>query len=253
MWRTALVTGASSGLGEGFARELAARGCGLVLVARRAELLKGLAAEFGDRYGLTAEVLPADLTDQHQLHQVEERLADPARPVDLLVNSAGMGTHHRFTEQSAGFEEETVRLNVLAVTRLCHAALTGMCERRRGAVINVSSFAGLLPAFASSSTYGASKAFVYSLSEGLAIEASRYGVSVTVVCPGYVHTDRTAATSGVPGFAWTDRGTVIRETLRAAQAGKPLVIPGLPYKTVNALLRSLPRAVTRAAARRAPG
>lgn len=212
-----------------------------------------MAAEFGGRYGVDTEVLPADLTDPHQLGQVEARLADPRRPVDLLVNSAGMGTHHRFIEQYAGFEEETIRLNVLAVTRLCHAALTGMCERRRGAVVNVSSFAGLLPAFANSSTYGASKAFVHSLSEGLAIEASRHGVTVTVVCPGYVHTDRTAATGGVPGFAWTDRDTVVRETLRAAAAGRPLVIPGPFYKAANAVLRSLPRAVTRVAARRAPG
>jgi len=253
MWRTALVTGASSGLGEGFARELAARGCGLVLVARRAELLKDLAAEVGDQHGVSAEVLPADLTDPHQLRAVAERLADPARPVDLLVNSAGMGTHHGFTDEPAGVEEETIRLNVLAVTRLCHAALTGMRERRHGTVVNVSSFAGLLPAFASSSTYGASKAFVYSLSEGLAIEASRYGVTVTVVCPGYVHTDRTAATSGVPSFAWTSRDAVVRETLRAAAAGRALVIPGPFYKTANVLLRSLPRAVTRVAARRAPG
>jgi short-subunit dehydrogenase len=252
-YQTAMITGASSGIGEGFARELAARGCDLILVARRAGRLEKLAAELTERVRVAAEVLPADLTDSRQLHAVAQRLSDAARPVDLLVNSAGTGTDHRFVGSPLREEEYTISLNVTALTRLCHAALPGMCQRRRGGIINVSSFAGLLPAFGHSATYGASKAFIYSLSEGLALEARGRGVHVTVTCPGYVHTDRTAATSGVPGIGWVDRAQVVRDALRAVEAGRPLAVPGAPYKVAEVLVRALPRRLVRIAARRAPG
>jgi uncharacterized protein len=252
-YQTAMITGASSGIGESFARELAARGCDLILVARRADRLEKLAAECTEQAGVAAEVIAADLTDAGRLDSAAGRLADSARPVDLLVNSAGTGTDHRFVGSPLHEEEHTIALNVVAVTRLCHAALPGMCERRRGGIVNVSSFAGLLPAFGHSATYGASKAFIYSLSEGLALEAGRYGVHVTVTCPGYVHTDRTAATTGVPGIGWIDRTQVVRDALRAVEAGRPLAIPGAPYKVAEVLVRALPRRLVRVAARRAPG
>jgi hypothetical protein len=252
-YRHAMVTGASSGIGEAFARELALGGSDLVLVARRAGLLEKLAAELIERHGIAVETLPADLTDAAQLESVASRLEDRARPLDLLVNSAGHGTDHRFVGGDRETEKTTIDLNVTAITVLCHAALPGMCARGRGAIINISSFAGLLPAFGHSATYGASKAFIYSLSEGLALEARPFGVQVTVACPGYVRTSRTAATSGVPGFGWLDQAQVAQMSLRAAAAGRPLAIPGRPYQVADVLMRVLPRRVARAAARLAPG
>lgn len=252
-YRSALVTGASTGIGEEFARRLAARGCALVLVARRAERLHEIADDLRKRHGVEVEVLPADLTDPEQLRLVEKRLADPDRPVDLLVNNAGYGSSGPFRECPVDGEDDAVRVNVLAVTRLCHAALNGMCERRRGGIVNVASVAGLMLAFVNSATYGATKAFVYSLSESLAIEAKPYGVHVTALCPGYVRTEMTADVTGVPGFAWTAREKVVRDALRGVERGRRLVIPGALYRVAGVLVRVLPRSLIRLAAQDAPG
>lgn len=137
----ALVTGASAGIGRAFASELAARGRDLVLVARDTARLEALAKELEETHGATAEVLTADLTDLAHLHAVEERVTDPSRPVELLVNNAGFGTMGRFAELPLEREMQEISLNVVALVRLSHAALGAMVERGRGGVINVASIA----------------------------------------------------------------------------------------------------------------
>lgn len=158
----ALVTGASSGFGEHFARQLSARGTALVLVARRGERLEKLAAELGTEI----EILPADLTDPDGLALVEDRLRDAANPIDLLVNNAGVGTTGAFAKLPVEGETGKVALNVMALMRLCHAALPRMTEAGHGGILNVSSLSGTTPA-PRAATYGATKAFVTSLSESL--------------------------------------------------------------------------------------
>ena len=139
---TALVTGASSGIGLAFARQLAATGHDLVVVARDTQRLDSLAKEVGERHGTAVEVLPADLTVPEQLAAVEARLEDADRPVDLLVNNAGFGNNGPLADHSRDAVDREVRLNVLALTRLAHAALPGMLARKQGGMVNVASIAG---------------------------------------------------------------------------------------------------------------
>ncbi|WP_164411958.1 SDR family NAD(P)-dependent oxidoreductase [Streptomyces salinarius] len=241
-----LITGASSGIGTAFAEELAARGSALVLVARRAARLETLAVRLHERYGVGVEVLPADLADPEQLKRVERRLADAEKPVDLVVNNAGVGETRPFVECSVDSEQRTLVVNALAPTRLCHAALTTMTRRGRGGIVNIASVAGQLPAFRNSATYGASKAYLCSLSESLRLEARAAGsaVAVTAVCPGYVRTEMTVH-DRVPRFAWVTKERVVHDALRGVARNEALVVPGLLYRVAVLAARLLPRAVVR--------
>jgi short-subunit dehydrogenase len=252
-YRTALVTGASSGLGEAFARLLAAAGCDLILVARKADQLHDLAGQLAGQHGITVEILPADLTLPAQLHQAQERLADAGRPVDLLVNSAGtLGRIGRFADQPADAEIHKIDLNASAAVALTRAVLPGMLERGRGAIINVSSVMGFLPT-PHAATYSATKAFLVSFSESLHGETRLRGVHVTALCPGSVRSKlhdadpdrpqaRTAARFGV-----LDPEAVARAGLDAVAAGQPVVVPGRRWAAVARLSRLLPRALVRKA------
>lgn len=252
-YRSALVTGASSGIGEGFARELAARGTGLVLVARRSDLLEALAEELRERHRVHVEVLAADLTEPDQLRTIEERLADPARPVELLVNNAGFGTSGKFAELSLDREDREIRLNVLALVRLTHVALPAMIERRHGGVLNVSSMAGELSA-PYNATYCASKSYVTTFSEALHGEVKPDGVHVTALCPGFVRTEfqsrADANTDGFPDLAWLRIEPVVRDALAAVSAGRARCVPGAQYKAAAPLTRLLPRPLVRTVAAR---
>ncbi len=171
-YRSALVTGASSGIGERLARLLAAGGCDLVIVARRAGRLADLAAELRTAHHVQVEVLAADLTTPGGLRAAENRLADAGRPVELLVNNAGFGLPGSFADLAADGAEAQIRLNVLALVRLTHAVLPGMLQRGYGGVLNVSSVAGVLIS-PGGATYAATKAFVTSFSESLHAEVWR--------------------------------------------------------------------------------
>jgi len=246
----ALVTGASSGIGAEFARQLAARGLDLVVVARDADRLGELAAELSAAHGVEVSVMPADLVDDVQLRVVEQRLR---AGVDLLVNNAGFGNHGDFAEIDVEAEEAAVRLNVLAVVRLTHAAVGSMTRRGKGAVINVSSVAGLVPGLPNA-TYGASKAFVTAFSESLHEQLRDRGVRVMALCPGYTHTEFHERAgidmSTSPDLLWMDADAVVRAALRDLAANKAVSVPGALYKTVAMLTRLAPRALTRRTAGR---
>lgn len=249
-YRSALVTGASSGIGESIATALARRGCELVLVARRTDLLESLAEQLRERYRVKVEVLVADLGDATQRASVEARLADPERPVELLVNNAGVGTSGLFGRLPLENEQAEIDLNVVAVVRLTHAALGGMLERGHGGILNVSSVVGFTPA-PGSVTYCATKAYVTAFSEGLHSEVKSAGVHVTALCPGFTRTGfqniSGTDTTGIPEFAWLDRDEVARAGLEAVSAGRALCVPGLPYKAMMPALRMTPRALLREA------
>lgn len=252
-WTTALVTGASSGIGREVARRLAAEGTELVLVARDTRRLEEVAAEVAATHGRASEVLTADLGGPAQLATVEARLADAERPVDLLVNSAGFGTYGRFVELDIDGEQQEVAVNVVALMRLTHAALGPMLARGRGAVLNVSSVAGL-QATPGNATYGASKAFVATFSEAVHEELKGTGVSLTCVLPGFTRTEfqQRAGIEGreIPGPLWQTAEQCVGEALAATRAGKPWVVPGVLNKVAAAAAGTVPRSLTRRIAAR---
>jgi short-subunit dehydrogenase len=225
-WERALVTGASEGIGEAFARELAARGTDLVLVARRRERLESLAAELGSKHESEVEVIAADLTDQASASDVEARLESDERPIDLLVNNAGGASQHRpFLDLDRGLLAHDAYLNALALLRLTHAAAQAMARRGGGNVLNVSAGIAFYP-LPGAAWYGASKAFVNSLSEALDYELRERGVHVTAVCPGFTRT-RSQQRLGmsidwIPNALWTEPGEVAAASLRAAARGRPV-------------------------------
>jgi hypothetical protein len=246
---TALITGATAGIGAEFARQLALEGNGLVLVARDAERLEQTAAELRERYQVPVETLPADLTDPDQCARVEQRVAEP---VDLLVNNAGMGGSGSFWTQPIERVESMLQLNVRAVMRLTHAALGPMVDRGRGDVINVSSVAGFVPS-GRTATYGASKAWVTMFSEALDMELLDTGVHVSALCPGFTHTefhDRAHINMDqLPGWMWLRAKDVVAEGLKSHRAGRARSVPGLQYKAMAAAIRLTPRPIVRRATR----
>jgi short-subunit dehydrogenase len=225
-WERALVTGASAGIGEAFARELAGHGTDLVIVARRKERLEQLASELGPKHGVVVEVLAADLTDPGAVAQVEARLEADGRPVDLLNNTAGGATELRpFLERDHERLASDVYLNSLALLRLTHAAARAMARRGHGNVLNVSAGIAFYP-LPGAADYGAGKAFVNSLSEALDYELRDTGVRVTAVCPGFTRTGAQGRlgmdVEWVPRRWWTDPDEVAVRALRAAARGRPV-------------------------------
>jgi uncharacterized protein len=240
----ALITGASVGIGEQFARQLSERGHDVVLVARDRARLDALAKEIEARDGARAEVLAADLTDPDQLATVEARV----RTVDLLVNNAGFGTFGPFHTLDVDIEAREVNLNIVALVRLTHAAAAAMVARGTGGILNVSSLAGFQPGPANA-TYSATKAFVTSFTEAVHEELKGTGVSVTALCPGFTHTEfqerANAPASDVPGFMWQEAPEVARAGLDGVAKNRAIVIPGTTNKVLGNLSAVTPHAITR--------
>ncbi|MGW0363922.1 SDR family NAD(P)-dependent oxidoreductase [Streptomyces sp. NPDC002990] len=238
---TVLITGASTGLGAAFARGFAAKGCDLVLVARDEDRLASLAAELGREFEAAAEVLAADLLDPRGCASVAERLADRARPVDVLVNNAGFGLAAPFPYSPVEDEERMLDLLVKVPLRLTHAALPGLRERRRGAVVNVSSVAGLLP----TGTYGAAKAWITAFSESLRVDMEPYGVRVLAVVPGFTRTEFQQRAgmdvSALREAVWLRPEEVVAKALRDLALRRPLSITGRRYQAYALAARHLPR------------
>ncbi|YCH06533.1 SDR family NAD(P)-dependent oxidoreductase [Arthrobacter sp. alpha11c] len=247
---TALVTGATAGLGAEFARQLAEAGHHLVLVARDEERLKEKAEEFERDFSISAEVLSADLTTDVGVSLVAERLRDAARPVDVLVNNAGIGLLKSFEQNELEEERRHLRLHVQTPLELCHAALEVMLARGKGRIINVASVA----AFANRGTYSAAKAWQVTFSRWANIAYGKSGVQVTAVCPGFTHTEfheRMGMDKSVaPRVLWLGAERVVREGLEDNAKGKAVSIPTRRYKVVSFFARILPAKLTSGPPRR---
>lgn len=246
-WSRALVTGASSGIGEAFARQLGAGGTDLVLVARNKARLDELAAEIGERSGVAVEVLPADLADASARSVVEKRLADDRSPIDLLVNNAGFGFHGSFGEISVDDEHAEIEVNVIALMRLTHAAVRRMTAAGFGTVINLASVAAFQPSIGSAN-YSATKAYVLSFSQSVHEETSPQGVNVCCLCPGLTRTefqDRGGYEMNTPGFTWQSADDVARAGLDAAARGRVVEVTGWHNKLLTTSTRKLPLDVVR--------
>jgi uncharacterized protein len=245
----ALVTGASSGIGEAIARELARRGTELVLVARSEDRLAELAAELQTDHGVEVELLPADLTDPVALATVEERLGDERAPIDLLVNNAGVGQVGRFEDLEVDGAEQQIALNVLAPVRLTHAALPQL-HRSAGGILNVSSLGANQPV-PLMATYAATKAFLTSWGEALHEELRGTPVHVTTLAPGFTRTnfvveaDADVSASRVPSVVWADPASVARAGLDGVAWGRALVTPGTLSRLGATASAVTPPAVTR--------
>jgi short-subunit dehydrogenase len=243
------VTGASSGIGAEIARQLAARGHGLVLVARREEALASVAEEIRSAHGVRAEVLPADLTDADARRALPERVASLGLTVDVLVNNAGFGANGPVTEVDEARQVALVRTNCEAVLSLCCLFVPPMAERRRGGVLNVASTASFQP-MPGSASYAASKSFVLFYSEALRAEVRPFGVNVTALCPGPVPTEFNDVAGisereahAAPKFMWRSAPAVARAGIDGLAAGRPVVVPGLPNLVLGKLAHYTPRRI----------
>lgn len=248
---TALITGATAGIGAEFARQLAEQGHNVVLVARDATRLRAKAEELEKRYGIRAEVLAADLADDGGVAAVVARLTDPARPVEILVNNAGIGLLRSFAENDIAEETRHLKLHVETAMQLTHAALQGMLGRQSGRIINVASVAAFLPR----GTYSAAKAWLVSFSRWANLAYAKQGVAVTAVCPGFTHTefhDRMGMDKTVtPRWMWLQAERVVREGLADNAKGKAVSIPSKRYKALTAAARVLPAKLVAGPPRRA--
>ncbi len=243
---TAVVTGASAGMGRVFARRLAAQGYDLILVARRADRLADLAAELMAQHsGLNVETLAADLAEPAGIQQVEARIAE-LDSLTLLVNNAGFGTSGKFYEIDLDHQLDMIRVHVIAPVRFSRAALPGMVERRRGAIINVASLAAFVP-LPGSVTYCATKAYLVAFSEALQTEVADRNVRIQALCPGFTRTEfhgrgeyegRNAL--HLPGFMWMPADKVVDASLAALRHRQVVCIPGAGNQAIATFVRNLP-------------
>lgn len=240
---TVLVTGATAGIGRSFAHRLAAEGHDLVVVSRTRERLERLAADLTAQHGVAVEVIVADLGDREQLATVEARVADPARPIGLLVNNAGFGLKDKFLDNTIEQEQYLLDVLVTAVLRLTHAALGPMVERGSGAVVNVSSVAGYL----SRGSYGAAKAYVTSLSEWADLTYRDRGVRVMALLPGFTRTEFheriDVSQASAPRWMWLDADRLVEDALRDLNRGRSVSIPSRRYQVLAALARYTPHSL----------
>ena len=261
--RLALVTGASAGLGAAFAREFAARGFDVALVARRADRLQALAAELRLTHRVDALVLPCDLAQPGAVDALLGALKAKGRVVDALVNNAGFGVDGRYTE--AGWERHGDSLQVMltGVCELTHRLLPGMLERGYGRVLNVASVAALIPGVAGHTLYAATKSFMVKFSQSLHVECAGSGVHVTALCPGFTFTEfhdvdgSRAAVASLPKWMWTTAPDVAAAGFRAVEANRPVAVPGAHNRVLKSLIGLLPESwvlklAARSAAKSAP-
>jgi len=250
-----LITGASSGLGEAFARAYAARGRDLALVARRVDRLEALAAELSGRHGVTVIPIGCDLSVFGAEQTVLEAVAGAGRHVDTLVNNAGFSIPQSFAAVPWEAQRDFLMTLVVSACGLAHGVLPGMIERGSGAIITVASLAGFAPGAAGHSLYPGAKSLAIKFSESLDAEYRASGVKVTAICPGFTQTEFAAAngTQAVidasPRLFSQTAEQVVEITLRANEAGRVVVIPGWHNQLAAAMLRLLPQSLVKAAIR----
>lgn len=249
--RTALVTGASSGIGKAFAEELARAEHDLVLTARRVERLEALARELRARRGARVEVIAADLSDPGAPQALFDAIAARGLTIDVLTNNAGYGLGAGYRATTWPENQAFLQVMVTAVAHLTHLFVPGMVERGYGRILQVASLAGLIHGAPGSTLYAASKAFLVRFAESLALELEGTGVTVTAVCPGYTMSEfhDVAGTrervSTAPRIAWMDAETVARQGVEAALRGQTVYVNGAFNRAVEAAMRLLPRTAAR--------
>ncbi|MDR2757537.1 MAG: SDR family oxidoreductase [Planctomycetaceae bacterium] len=238
----AAITGASDGLGKEFARQLAAEGYDLLIVARRGKLLEEIKAEFETKYGISVEPYVCDLSNTEEVRQLEERL-EKSESIEFLVNSAGFGFTGAFPNVDPDCEEKMMRVHTISLMRLSRAALIPMCRRKKGFLINLSSVAAFLYG-TNSAEYIATKAYVLSFSKSIQCDIKKYGVRVQALCPGLTLTGfhstelmKSFQKNKTPRFAWLTSEYVVRTSLRSIRKTHRVVcIPSLRYKLLLALI-----------------
>ena len=254
--RTALITGASAGIGEAFADVFASEGFDLVLVARRSDRLQALAVRLQQQHGVNAHVIVADLGDPEAPARIAAELSRRGWHADVLVNNAGYGVPGAYLQSPWETHDAMLQVMVTAVAELTYRLLPAMLERGYGRIVNVASLAGLVPAPGGHTLYGASKAFLIKFSESLGHEVRPRGVNVTALCPGFTYSEFHDITGTreqmkrLPSWLWMDALTVARQGYAAVMAGEPLYVNGPVNRTIAALVKVAPRWLIRAVEQR---
>jgi short-subunit dehydrogenase len=242
---TALVTGATAGIGESFTRLLASEGFDLVLVARDKKRLQERANSLSKKYKIDVEVLQADLSLPVQLAKVMKRLSNPKKPIEVLINNAGFGIKDSFLASNLADEIQLMDVLAKAPMQLMHAVLPQMLSRNSGTIINVSSVAS----FIAGGTYSAAKSYLTVHTESLHTELSNTNLNISALCPGFTHTEfhqrGKMKMSGLPNFMWLEADRVVADSWCAAMAGKAICIPGWQYKILSTIARFGPRPLVR--------
>jgi uncharacterized protein len=249
--KTALVTGASAGIGQAFAELLAARGYAVVLTARRRDRLEALAKSLADRHGVRTDIIVEDLADPAAPARLADTLAARSLSIDVLINNAGYGVPGSYLKSRWADHQRFIQVMTTAVCELTYRLLPGMFERGWGRIINVASVAGLVPSAAGHTMYGASKAFLVRFSESLNAEGRDRGVHVTALCPGFTYTEfhdvlgTRQQMQGIPKVMWLRADQVVREGYDAVMQGEPVVINGWIYRRLVWLAGAAPNFVTK--------
>jgi len=245
--RLCLVTGASAGIGQAFARIFASHGYDVALTARRADRLEQLAEDIRLRYGVETLAIPADLADAAASDHLLQTLSANGREVDALVNNAGYGLGGAYAATSWDDERAFLQVLLIAVCELTHKVLPGMVERRFGRIVNVASLAGLAPGMPGATLYGATKSFLVKFSESLHLETREQGVHVSALCPGYTYTEfhdvnrtREQVSRRTPDWLWLGADEVAAAGYEAVEANRVICVPGAPNKAAAALARIVP-------------
>ena len=254
--KTALITGASSGIGEAFADVFAAEGFDLVITARREDRLRVVAERLERRHGGRVHVIVSDLARRDAVERLCAEIAARGLHIDALVNNAGYGVPGIYSASPWTRHDEFVQVLVTSVAELTHRLLPAMVQRGYGRIINIASLAGLVPAPAGHTLYAASKAFVIKFSEALAHEVRQSGVHVTALCPGFTLSEFHDVTGTrdrmkrLPPWLWMDAATVARQGFDAVMAGTPIYVNGRVNRTIATLVRFTPEWLVRSISRR---
>ena len=240
-----MITGASAGIGRSFAKLLGREGYNLVLVARDENRLNEASEELKKEFGIECQILVADLSTEQGCKLVEDRLSDPERPIDVLINNAGFGIRESFQKSTIEAEQQLLDVLVRTPMHLMHAVLPIMRQRNSGIIINVSSVAGWI----AGGTYSAAKAYLTVLSESLHTELRATGVKVLALCPGFTHTEfhqrGKMKMEALPKFMWLNADDVVAKAWADARSGRAISVPGWQYTIVSSLARFAPRPLVR--------
>lgn len=248
---TALVTGASAGIGKAFADVFGKYGFNLILTARREDRLNQIATEFSAKHRVQAHVIPADLVDPAAPERLVNEIKARGLRVDALINNAGFGIPGRYVATKWENQRDFIQVLVTAPCELAHRLAPAMAERKRGYIINVASLAGMLPGSAGATLYGASKSFMVQFSRSLNIELEKDGVHVTAVCPGFTYSEFHDVTGtrqqmrGLPAVMWMDAGAVAADGYEAVMRGRVVHVSGRLNRALAWLVRVLPQGLVR--------